>query len=286
MPNHIRNNIKLNGKQDEIDKILLNVHIDEYGVGSIDFEKIIPIPIEIKNDTSKYRDWIIKNWGTKWNSYGYSDIKNNQENTLKFNTANSSPVPIIKMLSSLHPNIEFVHSWADDDYGKNCCIMTFKGGETIDTYYPKTQKEGIELATKVWECEPEDIGYHINATETEYISTREEDYELIELLDKTALYADERLTLSDIPQGFNLYFIRRSDDDERFATLENFVAVNHGGSILVDEPFDFGEKEYIEFTDETRPNFLNQTISIEDYINKNYSEDVVETEELTGGIML
>ena len=58
--------------------------LDEYVVGTIDFDKIIPQPEglymgdlgekerQIYKDNNWY-DWRHKHWGTKWNSYGYED---------------------------------------------------------------------------------------------------------------------------------------------------------------------------------------------------------------------
>lgn len=87
-----------------------------------------------------------------------------------------------------------------------------------------------------------------------------------------------------MPQGLNLYHLRRSDDDDRFATIEPEVGVNHGGSVLMNEKLDLGEKGYIELTDETEPNFTGQEISIDDYVTDHFSLD--ESEEQSGGMNL
>lgn len=162
--------------------------------------------------------------------------------------------------------------------------MKFKGGDIIEEYIPHTGKEAMEFAAKVWDYDLADFQLHLNATGTDYIYTGESDYELIELFGKPALFTDERLTLNDVPLGLNLYHIRMSDDNGMFAALEPEVKVNHGGSVITIENIDFGEEEYIEFTDETAPNFTGQDISIDDYVTENYTLD--EGEEQTGGINL
>ena len=138
MPNHVINLINLKGDKNKITEMLEAIKADEFGIGSVDFEKVIPMPeslrIESGSKTDKglraykdfievltfdganadmdllnipeekenrflsmrtdikrdewelgrqafrnekmygeptWYDWAIKNWGTKWNSYGY-----------------------------------------------------------------------------------------------------------------------------------------------------------------------------------------------------------------------
>lgn len=47
MPNHVTNIIELNGDRLEIKNLLETIKNDEIGLGSIDFEKIIPMPDNI-----------------------------------------------------------------------------------------------------------------------------------------------------------------------------------------------------------------------------------------------
>ena len=140
----------------------------------------------------------------------------------------------------------------------------------------ETNKEALEFAAKVWEYDLSDFQLHLNATGTDYIYTGESDYELIELFGKPALFTNERLTLNDIPLGFNLYHIRRSDnDDEILSTLEPNVRVNHGGTIITNEAIDFGDKGYIEFNAENSINFIGgDNLSIDDYVTENFTIDI------------
>ena len=47
MPNHVTNIIKLNGDRKQISEFLKQIQNDEHGLGTIDFEKIIPMPENI-----------------------------------------------------------------------------------------------------------------------------------------------------------------------------------------------------------------------------------------------
>lgn len=66
MPNHVVNHISLNGDPEKIRSMLEAIKSDELGVGSVDFNKIIPMPksLDIEESTrtdrglKAYRDFI------------------------------------------------------------------------------------------------------------------------------------------------------------------------------------------------------------------------------------
>lgn len=93
-----------------------------------------------------------------------------------------------------------------------------------------------------------------------------DEFDCIEICGKFALFTDERLTPSDVPEGMHLYHLRQTDDGRDFATLEQTVFVNHGGSVLVREPIDLGKDGYVVLNDDTAPNFLCEFMTIQDYL--------------------
>ena len=66
MPNHVINILNIDGDKDKVAKMLSGIQNDEYGIGSIDFEKIIPMPeslrIEAGSSTTRglkaYKDFV------------------------------------------------------------------------------------------------------------------------------------------------------------------------------------------------------------------------------------
>ena len=44
MPNHVENIVTLSGDEQEIRRMLERIKSDELGVGTVDFNKIIPMP--------------------------------------------------------------------------------------------------------------------------------------------------------------------------------------------------------------------------------------------------
>ena len=348
MPNWVQNNLKFDASDEEMQNILEAIKDDEEGIGSIDFNKITPMPeplkIECGSNTDKglrmvkefieslpeditnqegtydelmeflsdrekdlpeedrkiwelgvkavdninrydaptWYEWANKNWGTKWNACHCSYDK--ESKTLCFQTAWQAPLPVVLKLSAAAPGVQMSLEFADEDIGHNCGRAVFKNGDIKKIYKPEEGREAYEFSADVWNYDLSDLSLHLNIPGTNYVYTASEDYELIELFGKPALFTNERLTPEDVPQGLNLYHLRRSDDDDRFAAIEPEVRVNHGRSVLTNETIDFGENGYIELKDETEPNFTGQEISIDDYVTENHSID--ESEEQSGGMNL
>lgn len=345
MPNHITNIIKLEGDRLHIQKLLEAIYIEEYGLGTVDFNKVIPmpesldiesgsttkramkayddfiavfkilngenadpkkIPEESEKAFAEYRDlspeewllgktaywnnvqygfsdwydWRRANWGTKWNSYGYDEHDDySNKDRLKFLTAWSAPHPVIEKIAEMFPEVEIEHEWADEDIGSNCSRRVYSEGECTEEYYPDYGKESIEFAASVMDVQlEEDYALYLNASGTGYINIEGDDeYELIELFDKSALFTNERITDADIPNGMYCYHIRHGDDGG-FESLEKVVAINHAGSVVTKEPIDLGEKGYISFTEDTSPNFTGETMSLCDF--RGYDPGQSESEDM------
>ena len=148
---------------------------------------------------------------------------------LYFQTAWSAPHPILERLTEMFPGVEMEHEWADEDIGQNCGRYSYRDGERIEEYFPESEKEAIEFACRMWECDPADRDLCLNAAETKYICVENEEFQKIELLGKPALFSNDRLTDADIPQGMYCYHLRHSDDGGRFCSVEPKAGVNHGG---------------------------------------------------------
>ena len=101
----------------------------------------------------------------------------------------------------------------------------------------------------------------------------DEKLDVIELLDRKALFANGRLLPEEIPEGLYAYDLRESDDGDRFISIELKVAVNHGGTVLMKEILDFGESEAIYFTEDSSPNFLSEEMTIKEFAEANMDED-------------
>ena len=47
MPNHVTNRVKLIGEPSEIRRVMEAVKVDDFGLGSLDFNKVIPMPADV-----------------------------------------------------------------------------------------------------------------------------------------------------------------------------------------------------------------------------------------------
>lgn len=75
-----------------------------------------------------YADWYgwqLSNWGTKWNAYSQSI---GEDGEITFQTAWSTPEELIGKLSSLYPDAIFEVQYADEDFGYNVGVYSYKGG--------------------------------------------------------------------------------------------------------------------------------------------------------------
>ena len=338
MPNYVRNVIAFEGSDEEILAMLKHIKNDELEMGSIDFNKLIPMPeslniecgsrtdqgvkmvkdfimklsteklLSIQDndelekvlneqtrnvpDESKDRwklgvkatlnqmkygaetwyDWSLKNWGTKWNSCNFGEDNSYfEKNTIMFDTAWSAPHPVLEKLAETYPNISFEHRWADEDMGANCGKCRYENGERKSFLVPSDHKTALEFAAVVWEYDLTDLSYHINQSGDDYVYTGYENFELVEMFGKTALFTNEHLTERDVPEGLNFYHFRTDDDgDNQFCTLEKRVAVNNGGTLITREDIDLGLEGFIALTEDTTPNFLGVDCSIDDYITEDY----------------
>lgn len=279
MPNHITNIIAVSGDERRIQAMLKEIQIDEYGVGSVDFNKIISMP-----DNADSYNWCIANWGTKWNSYGYTADTGFKDGKLTFLTAWSAPHSILQKLLEMFPDIVFEHEWADEDIGMNCGRYVYFDGERIEEYYPESSRERIEFAASVMNCDPSEWGLYLNASETDYVNFPDEEFEIIEIEEKTALFTNSRMTDADIPKGLHCYHLRHGDDGS-LGALEKSVVVNHGGSVIVREPIELGENGCISLNNKNAPNFKGETMLMEEFFVDACTKEEMN-EELNIGLEL
>ena len=108
----------------------------------------------------------------------------------------------------------------------------------------------------------------------------EDSFDLIEVFDKKALFTNVRVDKSDLPAGVYKYDLR--DGIPLFASIEKYVGVDHGGTVLTREPIDLGEKDCIEFDAATSPNFLGEEMTLRDYLTAEFSEDETEEQNMEG----
>lgn len=81
-------------------------------------------------------------------------------------------------------------------------------------------------------------------------------FDAIEVCDVKGVFSNESIAPQDVPKGLYKYDLRYSDETGEFTSIEKNVVANHGGTVLLKESLDLGANGFIEFNEETSPNFL------------------------------
>ncbi len=103
-----------------------------------------------KYGCTTWYDWCYENWGTKWNA---CEPIWSGANYVTFNTAWSSPVPIYKKLTELFPDVSFEVTYADEDLGNNCGVITWNQREG----FIDSPMDDFDFACDVWGYDPDEM---------------------------------------------------------------------------------------------------------------------------------
>ena len=83
------------------------------------------------------------------------------------------------------------------------------------------------------------------------VNARTEEFQQLELFGKHALFTNGRIGRSTVPEGWYCYDFRGSDDDPgELRYIEESVAVNHAGSILMPEKLELPASGRLDVRDE------------------------------------
>lgn len=153
MPNHVSCQLRIHGRTAKIRDFFLAV--DGGTDKPIDANLIIPYPKKFaaqdakaaasnskmqKTGTGTYikdgynsggYEWCIENWGTKWGMYNFSEVVNFQKSaSVYFSTAWSPPLPLIKKLGELFPDLQFTLRYYEGGAGFKG-VLQIKGDEIL-----------------------------------------------------------------------------------------------------------------------------------------------------------
>ena len=125
----------------------------------------------------------------------------------------------------------------------------------------------------------------VQAKELTTQALTDEKLEVVEVLGQTALFTNGRVTEQELPDGLYKYDLREGEMLS-FSSIEPDVLVNHGGTVLLKAPIDFGDEKYIVFDDETTPNFLGYELTPKEFMDTDFTQaESEETQEIQiGGI--
>jgi hypothetical protein len=287
MPNHVTNIITFKGDESKIKELLNHIKKDDKGVGSIDFEKIIPMPDNIYRGNlgpkeaelygeNNWYDWSICNWGTKWNSYGYDWLPYDaNDDRLTFATAWSAPHPVIQKLAEMYPELWIIHEWADEDIGYNCGRKTYFNGILDSSYYPNYGKESYDFSAHVMDIDLlNDYDLVPNAIDSGYICFDDETFECVRVFTLPALLVEKRIIApGDIPRGMNVYYYSINDNEDIIG-ISKYCEPNSMGSLVTKTPIEFGNKNELDLdADDIVRNESGEKISFKEFLKQFYPLD-------------
>lgn len=138
-------------------------HLVEKGMANLK-EGRIAYENEKKYGYKDWYSWSCANWGTKWNAYSQENL---EPYKISFDTAWSSPFPVIEKLSKMFPEIEITLEFADEDFGQNCGQVTFLNGNPIKENFPEGgSMEAILLAGEIQGMGPGEYVEYFGETES------------------------------------------------------------------------------------------------------------------------
>lgn len=291
--NHITNMLSItsdNTSAKRVLEIFNAISKDQVGLGSIDFNKIIPAPNDIfhgdvgEEEREKYgeKTWLsfnLKNWGTKWNAYFCTKF-NAAERQIEFCTAWAAPHQVIAKLAQIYPDVEFSHSWFSDDLGANVGAAIYQGKTKIYMFKASNySKEAFELIANITGLDLEyDLNLLLSADESTYIPGDCEEYDLVSVCGHQMLYSKERLSKSDIPLGLYCYYLKEGKDG-RCESIEPYNCIQHSGTLISNMKIDFEFGQGIPLSAEEAPQLLIPSLSFLDYLNECYEIIGEESED-------
>ena len=127
MANHIHNSIAFFCDDNRLTEILEAIQRDndgtnlKYGIGTIDFNKIIPVSDPDNRDDA---------WNTGCNAFHCSYYGNR---VIYFDTANTPPYPIVEKLAEMFNDIKIGYIWNGDYFTDYCGEAHYENGSLVSS---------------------------------------------------------------------------------------------------------------------------------------------------------
>ena len=251
----------------------VSFRIDENGVIHSPIPYLARLSVRDGNDTET-----LQKMANIWNN-----MNAGQQIAFKAILESEQPTSLedCKYLSGCLRNFEFSYfSDEPDEFAKEYLLYhlpenfpteTLRKASLYDLGAELIERLGATVTPYGVISEPDGVLFrkHQGTTGEDFFTTK---YDLVEVFGQKALYTNWRLSKGETPEGCYSYDIRAGDGSP-FATLEPSVYVDYAGSLLVKQPIDFGDKRYIEFTEETSPNFLGEDMTVVEFDNTDFTDE-------------
>ena len=146
----VRNILNVQGSKAQTAALLDFIADRRAGRGSIDFNRITPMPpwiyrqptnlslLERYGEENCARGWCLKNWGTPQNALHPEKSAREYDggSAIRFDTEDQEVRELIRKLSLIFKDLYLDYLWASKDVGSNVGAAQYRDGEAIIEYIP------------------------------------------------------------------------------------------------------------------------------------------------------
>ncbi len=97
------------------------------------------------------------------------------------------------------------------------------------------------------------------------LDARNEHYTLIDMDGHICLFTNMRLDRDTIPEGLHCYDVRDDSGDGTFAQIQNFVMVDHWGTIITKDPIPMDPQWHCYWPKQDAEYFSNDSFTLEEF---------------------
>ena len=157
---------------------------DHAGPGSIDFNKITPMPawvyrgeldsatLAARGKENCWRDWSLQNWGSEWNAMEPEACASAYDGGpgIYFITKSGDVRMLVDHLSRMYPEVYFDYLWANQDIDKGAGALQYLDGVLTFSYLPEPgTKAAYDLAFDVLHANPAEYGMALDPMSGNYV---------------------------------------------------------------------------------------------------------------------
>ena len=117
----------------------------------------------------------------------------------------------------------------------------------------------------------------LSADESTYIYLDNEDYDLVSLQEKPALFTEDRCHACDIPKGMYSYFMKQHSPNEPFGSVTALDQGNIAGTVITQTPIVSDDRAtYIFKTQAESVRFTGSKATLKEYRDGKYNKKAYE----------
>ncbi len=198
----------------------------------------------------------------------------------------SSIEEVLEISDHLHEYEFTAESCEEDDFFKE--YLTHHLPTDFDTEWLNnivTQAQGRQLINQIGGKETpygivsgrghslyEFVPFDVQAKKLTNQSLTDEKLDVVEVLGQTGVFTNGRVTEAELPDGLYKYDLVEGETLP-FSAIKPHAFVNHAGTVLLKEPLSFDGQEYIVFDDESSPNFLGYHMTMQEFLDTDFTQD-------------